>query len=241
MSKKPVAQFVEYEGAVYRLAGGLGTTRQEMNVTLLDKDFDSEGELQYSGTPEGGQFFFETRVKFPDGKMLPISMEIDEDSAVEIVRKLFGGGGGMERYFPAKWKSQLPESFVKRVLSDEKELPAPDAPKELSASVIAGKTVVARILPWRVVPETQVSRIDLRLHAADADKRVLSDFVGRVHRALTRRYPSARVGVALDGNAKSDTIRVADKDGEDTAEHDDRISRVVTEVWQDMHQPQETK
>jgi hypothetical protein len=240
MSKKPAAQFVEYGGAVYRLAGGLGTTRQDMNVTLFDKDFDSEGALQYSGTPESGQFFFETRVKFPDGTMLPVSMEIDEDNAVQIVRKL-AGGRSMEDAFPAKWRSQLPESFVKRVVSDEKELPAPDAPKELSAAVIAGKQVVARILPWRVIPETQVSLVSIRLHTASSDKRVLSDFVGRVQRELMGRYPHARIAVALDGKARSDTIRVADKDGEDTAEHDDQISRLVTEVWENMHQPQETK
>lgn len=236
MSKKQVAQFVQYDGAVYRLAGGLGTTRSETNVSLFDTDFDSEGELQYSGTPDGGQFFFESRVKFPDGTMLPISMQIDEDSAVEIVRKL-AGDRPLAKAFPDKWKSQLPESFVRRVLSEDKGLPETPAPKELSAAV-AGKQITATILPWRTIPETTVSKIRLRLGALGEDKRAVGLLGAQVQRVLAKRYQKARIAVQVDGalDADSSHIHVLDTAGHPTDVHDSKIAQIVSTIWQQMQE-----
>lgn len=242
MSSK-TAKYVEYDGALYQLkvAGGLGTTRPETNISLFDEDFDSEGELQYSGTPDGGQFIFEARVKFPDGMMLPVSLPVDEDTAIEIVHKMAGGRPHHEA-FPDKWKSQLPSSFLERLQSKQKSLSEGTQPKELPAPTVgsvadAPKEITATLHPWRTIPETTVAQILIKFGAYGADRQQVEVLGGRVQRALMRRYRSASVSVRVDGAIESEhaSINVWTADSKSTCEHDDRITRIVSDIWEQMH------
>jgi len=233
MSKK-VATHIQYGGALYRLkeGGGLGTTSKETNVSLFSKDFDSEGELQYSGTPEGGQFFFESRVKFPDDTLLPISLPIDEASAAQIIAKLVKKG---DAQFTETWRSRLPESFLEKVESELEGAKALPAPKD--ASTKEPVKVTAIIHPWRVTPETTVSKIDLRIGSAGVDRNALEAFSRRAYATLSKRFKKAKVTVSVDGREPTDQayLSVYDRTGSSTSDHDQTIQELLFDVWQRMH------
>jgi len=240
MSKKP-ATHVQYGGALYRLkeGGGLGTTREEATISLFDKDFDSEGELKYSGGPDGGQFSFESRVKFADGEMFPVSVPISEEMAVQIFRKLLGRNKNVQ--FPDKWQSMLPPSFLEVLRKDIPELPEEDVQKALPLSTASVTTkpiqVTATIHPWRVSPSATVAKINLRLGSAGADELALGLFARKLQFALTAKYPNARVAVSVDRSSRTNGayLSVRDKAGADTKEHDRAIQEMLTSIWQRMH------
>jgi len=247
------ATYIRYQGVLYQLheAGGLGTTREHRNFTLIEKDYPSDvRELRF----EDGQFVFTVGLKFPSKGpyQYPVTLFIDEEEAAALFRAMVDDGGKVGREFPGAWKAgALPPRFLEMV--DTGEPRALPEPQQATGSAAYPKKVVALLRSWegeqmlRVPPDEEVATVTFNVCPAgsgfslggydisDATPQEVEELSHALHIELTRKFPAARIDTSITDDAHCGYPIVRNAQGTEIRTHMKELTQLAFQLWRGIY------
>ncbi len=255
MTTNKAAPYVRYKGILYQLhtGGGLGSTRESRNFTLIENDYPSDTrELRF----EDGAFVLIIGLKFPSKGpyKYTTTLFIEAEEAAELFKAMMGDGGKVGRGLKAAWQNGLlPKDFAERALqtSDSpKELPEP---QQATGSTRYPKQVVALLRGWegermvRVPPDEEVATVIFNVCPAgggfslggyempDATAQEVDAFSHELHIELTRRFPEARIDTSVVDGQHCGYPIVLNVQKAEVHKHMGELSQLAFQIWRGIY------